>query len=152
MKRKVILSGALCMCMLSSSAFAANTTSATSTNSSAVSVIDASTGKPTKDTGNETAIVTYESTSSSTTATSSSAPYCIGTKGTIVSMETDGESPMIEVKTETVESLVLQIGSDPFSLTTSLVYSDRCTISKLVMKSMRTPIRLVSVRFRPLRF
>ena len=99
MKRKVILSGALCMCMLSSSAFAANTTSATSTNSSAVS-------------GNETAIVTYESTSSPTTATSSSAPYCTGTKGTIVSIETDGESPMIEVKTETVESLVLQIGGD----------------------------------------
>lgn len=111
MKRKSILSGALCMCMLSSSAFAANIAPTASTNSSVVTVVDAATGKPTKDTGGETAIVTYEATNAATT-TASSAPYCTGTKGVIVSLETDSETPMIEVKTDTVESLVLQIGND----------------------------------------
>ncbi len=101
MKKKNILSGVLCICMLSSSAFAVNTVSATQPNSASVS---------------KTATVTYEPVSAATeslvTASPTASPYYTGVRGTIISIEADNEMPMIEIKTATTESLVLLVGKD----------------------------------------
>lgn len=135
MKKKTVLSGALCLCMLCPSAFALNantvpaadssytvrddvtnhSSSAGSTSKKLVDVMPVSVPLSADPEG--TATVSNETNNASeidapATVPAESTPYCVGSRAKVTALETEDRPGTLEVKTDSGETFILQISDE----------------------------------------